>query len=436
MLTVGYLANRFPAAVEPYVVDEIAELRGRGVRVVSASVSRSDDDELPAPGPDLVLRPAGFLMLKSALWLCVRRWRSIAPFLRRILFRGSEGPILRAKALVHTLWGGCYAIRLQEHDLDHIHVHHGFSACWIAMVAARLLDIDFSMTLHGSDLLLHRTYLDVKLQSSAFCVTVSEYNRRFILAQYPKITSDKIVVAHLGVEVPARVGAASTAGKDKAEPFRVLSVGRLHAVKDQAFLVRACGELQARGIDFQCEIAGEGSERHRLASLIRQLRVENCVHLFGHADRKQVDFLYARADLVVLTSRSEGIPLVLMEAMARGKLVLAPDITGIPELVVPELTGFLYQAGSMDDFLGQLTAVRSLITSQTESDPSQRSLDAELSAKRLAWIQHGARVQVQRNFNRSKNLQLFCDFFLRRISSSVKGIPHESAVRQQVQLPI
>jgi len=434
MLTVAYLANRFPAAVEPYVVDEIAELRSRGVRVVPASVSRGE--ELASTAPDFVLRPAGFVLLTKALWRCARRWRSITPFLWRILFRGSEGPVSRTKALVHTLWGCCYAIRLQERAVDHIHVHHGFSASWIAMVAARLLDVDFSMTLHGSDLLVYRTYLDVKLQRCAFCVTVSEYNRRFILAHHPEIASDKVVVARLGVEVPIRLGAGEETGRDKAEPFRLLSVGRLHAVKNQAFLVRACGELQARGIDFRCEIAGEGPERRRLESLIRRLGIEGCVHLFGHADRQQIDSLYSCADLVVLTSRSEGIPLVLMEAMARRKLVLAPAITGIPELVVPGRTGFLYQAGSMSDFLARLISVCSLTASRAEGTLSTRSLDAELSAERLAWIQHGARIQVQRDFNRRKNLQRFCDLFLRRISSSVRGIPDESAVRQQVQLPI
>lgn len=433
MLTVAYLANRFPAAVEPYVVEEIEELRRRGIRVVSGSVASSGQCSTRA---DLVLRPARLLMLTRALWLCARRWKAIVPLVGRILFRGSEGPILRTKALVHTLWGGCYAIRLQEHAVDHIHVHHGFSASWIAVVAARLLNIEFSMTLHGSDLLVYQTYLDMKLQRCAFCVTVSEYNRRFILAEYPEIQSNKIVVARLGVEVPAWPGGDTAIANDKTKQFRILSVGRLHAVKDHAFLVRACAELKARGINCFCEIAGEGPERRRLESQIRRLGMQRCVHLFGHADRGQLEYLYARADLVVLTSRSEGIPLVLMEAMARGKLVLAPDITGIPELVFPERTGFLYQPGAMNDFLDQLIAVCSVVSSEARTDASEESPAVNVSAERLAWIRHAARVQVQLNFNRRKNQKSFCDLFLRRIASPVKEIPHESAVCQQVQLPI
>ena len=130
----------------------------------------------------------------------------------------------------------------------------------------------------------------------------------------------------------------------------MLAVGRLHPVKDHAFLLRACHELKTSGADFACLIAGEGPERPWLEHLIRNLGLEDQVKLLGHLSRQQLDACYELCDLVVLTSRSEGIPLVLMEAMARGKIVLAPAITGIPELVKDGETGFLYRAG----FAGRL----------------------------------------------------------------------------------
>src|SRR5438552_2733895 len=105
--------------------------------------------------------------------------------------------------------------------------------------------------------------------------------------------------------------------------------------------------ISDRELPFECSIAGEGPERRHLESLIRKFRLEDRVTLLGHVAREQMDSLYDRADIVVLTSRSEGIPLVLMEAMARGKIVLAPAITGIPELVIAGKTGFLYEPASM-----------------------------------------------------------------------------------------
>ncbi len=431
MLTVAYLANQFPVAVEPYVAKEIAELRSRGIRVIAGSVSKPSEQHHGAVTPDLVVRVAGLPVLFRACLLCARRWRMIASLIRRILIHGSERPMVRAKALVHTFWGGCFAAQLEGKSVDHIHVHHGFSASWIALVASRLLGIEFSMTLHGSDLLLHRTYLDVKLKECSFCVTISEYNRRFILERYPEVGVEKIVVSRLGVEIPAQLMVANASGEGTSAPFRILAVGRLHAVKDHAFLVRACGGLRARDLHFECDIAGEGPERRRLESLIRSYKLEGQVRLLGHADREQLDSLYARADLIVLTSRSEGIPLVLMEAMARGKLVLAPDITGIPELVIAGHTGFLYQAGSMNDFLEQLSALCSQNCPPSGYEGTAISLPA-LSPQRVEWIRHAARLQVEHNFNREKNLNRFCDLFLQRIQPGIEETSYESAVLQQI----
>jgi len=442
VLTVAYLANQFPVAVEPYVTQEIEELRRLGIRVITGTVARANEGEI-RDGPDVVLRPVEALVLARAISLCLWRWNRIADLVARVLFHGPEGPIRRVKALLHTVLGACYAARLQGLGVEHIHVHHGFSASWIAMAAARLLDLNFSMTLHGSDLLLHRAYLDVKLRNCSLCLTVSEYNRRFIAAHYPEIELTKVVVARLGVEIPETGIPKLTARRSNAEPLRILAVGRLHVVKDHAFLARACAYLQDQDLDFHCEIAGEGPERRSLESLIAKLGLENRVTLLGHIQPEQTDTLYTRADLVVLTSRSEGIPLVLMEAMARGKLVMAPAITGIPELVITGKTGFLYQPGSMRDFLEQFTEISCLLGKAPllaqEAHEKSGISDApgppktKNSVNRLNWVRHAARVQVRHNFNRKKNLQSFTDVFLRHVSPPPgKDLPHASSLLQQV----
>ena len=431
MVTIAYLCNQFPSPVEPYVIDEIGELRARGVRVIAGSAIDVGGKNNTST-PEIVLRPLRAVTVLEGLWLCVTSWRLIAPLVWRILFRGAEGPVQRFKALVHTMWGACYAVRLQDFAIDHIHVHHGFSASWIGMVAARLLGIEFSMTLHGSDLLIYRTYLDVKLKMCAFCVTVSEYNKRFLLTKFPEIHSDKIVLARLGVDIPRRVGPRISQSRERNKPFRILAVGRLSAVKDHAFLVQACGELRARGVRFECEIAGEGPERRVLESMIRKFQLGDRVHLLGHANRDRLDSLYGLADLVVLTSRSEGIPLVLMEAMALGKLVLAPAITGIPELVIPGQTGLLYEPGSSEDFLCKLIRVRSCLVGQGDGPAEPGTTEGEFSAEKMQWIRHAARVYVRQNFNRTKNLKALTDLFLRRVSARIEEIPHESVVLQQI----
>jgi glycosyltransferase involved in cell wall biosynthesis len=438
MLSVAYLANQFPVAVEPYVTEEVTELRLLGVRVITGTVTRANREDNILEDADVVVRPVQLLVLARAVWLCFWNWNRIADLVARVIFQGPEGPIRRVKALLHTLLGACYAVRLQAQEVVHIHVHHGYSASWIAMVAARLLDSSFSLMLHGSDLLLHRAYLDVKLQNCKFCLTISEYNRRFIATRYPEIDLAKVFIARLGVEVPEIEIPKLPARHNNTEPIHLLAVGRLHAVKDHAFLVRACDYLQAQDLDFRCEIAGEGPERCRLESLIRELELEKRVKLLGHISPEQMDFLYRRADLVVLTSRSEGIPLVLMEAMARGNLVLAPAITGIPELVITGKTGYLYEPASMWDFLEKVMEVSyqlgkgPLLVDETHEEAPSRAMPED-SAHCLDWVRHAARVQVSHNFNRKKNLQSFSELFLHHVfRSQGEALPHASSVLQQI----
>jgi len=432
MPTVAYLAIQFPSPVEPYVTEEIEELRRRGVQVIPGSVrkiSSQDDDHHKREVETVVLHPLRVIVGMRALWLCLRHWDRIADLLRRILLRGRETPWQRIKALAHTWLGACYALLLEDRGVEHIHAHHGYFGSWISMAAARFLGVSFSMTLHGSDLLLHGTYLDLKLANCRFCLTVSEYNRRYILQRYPAVQDKKVVVSRLGVSIygPAASRVAAPAGPSLV--FTLLAVGRLHAVKDHAFLVRACAQLRAYGATFECLIAGEGPERSHLESLIRKYRLGAHVSLLGHVPNERMDSLYARAGVVVLTSRSEGIPLVLMEAMASGKLVLAPEITGIPELVITGKTGFLYKPGSMADFVARLLFLYSVVNIPEPSDRSSHILSA---AKQLDWIRHGARVQVRHNFNRTKNLQSFGDLFLQQTTPQSRRFGDEDLVLQQI----
>jgi len=423
VLTVAYLANQFPSQVEPYVADEIAELERRGVHVIAGSVRRSG--EVSPRAADLVLLPVSICVLFRAAWLCLSRFTVLAPLLMRIFFRGKERPLARFKAMAHTFLGACLAVRLERLLVRHVHVHHGYFGSWVGMTAARLIGAGFSFTLHGSDLLLHSAYLDTKLDFSDFCLTISEYNKRFIVGRYPW-AEDRVVVSRMGVDVPSTDHRGSGTRDDNR--LTLLAVGRLHAVKDHAFLVRACDRLLKLDVAFKCLIAGEGPERRALEALIRRLGLTKHVSLLGHVAHEDLAPLYESADLVVLTSRSEGIPLVLMEAMAHGRIVLAPAITGIPELVIPGKTGFLYQSGSMQDFTDQLLFIKSAISSEVRSLGNA----GEPIESPLRWIGHAARIHVLQNFNRSPNLRNFADEFLSRVATQGQGVPDENFVLQQI----
>ncbi|HZW81234.1 MAG TPA: glycosyltransferase family 4 protein [Candidatus Deferrimicrobiaceae bacterium] len=423
MLTVAYLANLFPASVEPYVSEEIQELQRRGVKVIPGSVRRPDKAQGSSSNgvlgsPILCLQPVRMPTLLRSFFFTATHWQQVSILLVRILFLGKESPSLRLRALLHTWLGAYYAVSLQKREVDHIHVHHGYFGSWIAMVAARLLGISFSLTLHGSDLLLHGAYLDTKLKYCRSCLTISDYNRRYIFDHFPAIDPKKVIVSRLGVDTLPAIELSQRIAPRPQNSLRLLAVGRLHAVKGHAFLLHACARLRDSGLDFKCAIAGEGPERQRLELLIRSYRLQGHVTLLGHVAREEMEALYRDAEVVVLTSLSEGIPLVLMEAMVRGRIVLAPAITGIPELVIPGKTGFLYKPGDLEDFLRRILFLRALMP-----------FEHQPSGAPLYWISHAARVHVLHNFNRQKNLTRFADAFLRSIQPP-RSSPHADPLLQ------
>jgi glycosyltransferase involved in cell wall biosynthesis len=414
-VTVAYLANQFPSPVEPYVVEEIQDLRKRAVRVVPSSARRpvaNLDGYLQAFAEEtLYIQPVRCWLLLRGAWLCIRKFHRIRDLAWRVVFGRNESLSQRLRTCAHTWLAACYALQLRSRNVQHIHVHHGYFASWIAMVAARLSGITFSITLHGSDLLLHPAYLDAKLANCKFCVTVSEYNRQHLHAHYPTIDAGKILLRRMGALVHAETASIGR-GDHLPSPIAMLAVGRLHPVKDHAFLVRACRLLKDQSFPFRCWIAGEGPEHAALDRLIRDLDLQDDVTLLGHLCRAQLDSFYSACDLVVLTSRSEGLPLVLMEAMAFGKLVLAPEITGIPELVIHRKTGFLYRAKSLDDFVLQVQTL-------SRSRPA------------LAPLRRAARQHVLEHFNRETNLARFSDVLLASLSQA--GVnPNANSVLQQI----
>jgi glycosyltransferase involved in cell wall biosynthesis len=121
-----------------------------------------------------------------------------------------------------------------------------------------------------------------------------------------------------------------------------------------------------------------------------------------------------------------------MEAMARGRVVLAPAITGIPELIVPGKTGFLYEPESMEDFIDRLLLVHSLLRAQSSRASRRLYPHLRSAARLLEWVRYGAEVQIRHNFNREKNLESFGEVILRRIAERSESIPHENFVLQQI----
>lgn len=418
MNTIAYLANSFPEAVEPYVPEEICELRRRGQTVVACSFRRPR--QVPAQAAEIAsettyLFPLDLSLALHASWIFFSQLPVFADLLWRAV-HGPEPPQRRLRTIAHTWLGVCLAAALRKKKITHIHIHHGYFSSWIGMVAARILGATFSATLHGSDLLVRADYLDCKLKHCKFCITVSEFNRRYIVEHYPEADARKILVHRLGVDLDFWAPGEST----RYDPaFSILIVGRLHPVKNHEFLIRACQELKTVGLKFHCIIAGDGEESDRLHNLVRELCLQNEIEFCGHVGVSTLRTLYSQAHVVVLTSHSEGIPQTLMEAMAAERIVLAPAITGVPELISDSETGFLYQQNSLPDFVDKLLSIAD--TKSSHENVGQQ-----------------ARRHIQLHFDRQRNLNTWAEDFIRHLAaiSRDQESSHANSVLQQVQLPV
>lgn len=420
MTTIAYIANEFPSSLELYVMDEITELRRLGTQVVCCSGKRVSPKDFSLAERSFWKETRYFHplcddeLLRAARRLASDR-QSLWHLLRPVLLERGASPARRVRTLGHTVMGAALAEQLAPLEVDHIHAHHGYFASWMALAAARLLGIGFSFTLHGSDLLQRADLLAAKLRACQFCVNVFDFNRQYLLDNYPATPSEKIIVQRLGVDRVHSWPTPISAVEADHRRFCLLSVGRLHDVKDHRFLIQACAALRDQGLNFLCWIVGEGPERAALESQIAALGLQGRVYLIGYVPRTDLPGYYRYADLVVMTSKSEGIPVVLMEAMAHEKLVLAPAITGIPELVDHQRTGFLYQPGSLPDFVSAVTWIQGRQAS-------------------LAGIQRAAAASIALSYNRQRNLRTFAEQLLARISQPEGD--HAHSVLQQVRLSV
>ena len=212
----------------------------------------------------------------------------------------------------------------------------GRLAAWLARVPIRVYTVHgWSFTAHGgTSSAVYRVAERALRPLTTMTICVAESERRAGLEAGTCDEATTVVIRN-GVELPSAAAVESRSG-----PYRLVTVGRLQAPKDPLTLVRALGELGGPG---EAVIAGDGPDRPAVEGEVRRLGLQSVVRLAG--ERDDVGELLAKADLFVLSSRSEGLPLSILEAMATGLPVVASRVGGVPELVVDGETGLLVPPG-------------------------------------------------------------------------------------------
>jgi colanic acid/amylovoran biosynthesis glycosyltransferase len=348
-LKVAYVMSRFPKLSETFVLGEILAVEADDVEVELYPLLRAREDVVHLEALPLAARARyqPFLSLAivgSQLHFLRSRPRAYLGALGGLL-RGTWGSLNYFVGGLAIFPKVVHAARTMEAGgVEHVHCHFSNHPAAAGYVVHRLTGIPYSFTAHGFDLHVDRHMLCEKVAEAAFVVPVSEFNRELIEAECDAGAGAKLAVIHCGVDTDFF---RPREGAPPEPPFSVLCVGTLHEVKGQGYLVEACRLLADASVDLTCTFVGDGPDRAALASQIRAAGLEGRVVLAGRRTRAElVEHLRAAHVLVapsVPTSegKREGIPVVLMEAMASGIPVVASGISGIPELVEDGVSGLL-----------------------------------------------------------------------------------------------
>jgi glycosyltransferase involved in cell wall biosynthesis len=394
---VSYVMSRFPKLTETFVLYEILALEKLGIDVRIYPLMR-ERQAVSHPEVAKLLPRVRYLRFVSLPIV-----RAQIHFLRR-----KTAAYLRALWDVLTgTWGSAnfffgalgifpkvvrFAYEMEKGGTGHIHCHFASHPAVAGFIIHRLTDIPFSFTAHGSDLHVERRFLNQKVREAAFVVTVSAYNKELIVRECGEDIREKIHVIHCGVDPdvfqrrPHRMNQG---------PARLLCVASFEEVKGHEYLVEACRILRARGTQFVCDLVGDGPLRGTVENQIKQANLQEVIRVHGARSRPEIARMMAEADIMVLPSvptrngKREGIPVVLMEAMASELPVVSSELSGIPELVDHGSTGLLAPArdvGALADALQKLlqdSAIRSRM-GRLGREKVLREFNMQRSAETLA----------------------------------------------------
>jgi len=352
---IAYLVSQYPAYSHTFILREVKQLRQFGVSIVVASINLPDRpfekltdverDEAEhtfyiksqgilkaaiALGKTLALHPIGLLRgLKHAIKLGA--WD-----IKRLLFHF----FYLAEALLLGHW-------MRSQNIRHLHVHFATPAASVGMLVKTVFGYSFSFTVHGPDEFYDAPgyNLPEKILAADFIFCISHYARSQVMKLSPVQAWSKFDVCRLGIDPQRFIPVPET---KQTGTCNLLCVGRLAPAKGQAILLESVAQLQKQGIFVNLTLVGMGPDEQSLKEYAKELGINKEVQFTGAVDQDHILDYYKEADIFVLPSFAEGLPVVLMEAMAMEIPCITTAITGIPELILNGQEGLLVAASDSE----------------------------------------------------------------------------------------
>jgi len=264
--------------------------------------------------------------------------------------------------LIYLAEACCILPWIKSFGASHVHAHFGTNSAEVVMLAHALGGPPYSFTVHGPEEFDKPVFLGLpeKIQRSAFVVAISSYGRSQLFRWANYADWPKIKIVHCGLEQSFYNVESASANAN----FRLVCVGRLCAQKGQLLLLEAALQLSGKGIQFELVLAGDGEMRPEIERIISAYDLHEKVRITGWISSTRVREEILNSCALVLPSFAEGLPVVIMEAMALRRPVISTYVAGIPELVLPENNGWLVSAGSVTELADAMEQVLSKSSTQ------------------------------------------------------------------------
>ena len=378
-LRLAYVTGEYPRATDTFIQREVAALRRLGAHVETFSIRRTGEEDLVGPeqreeqGRTFHVLPAAqspLCLIRSHLTMLLRSPTAYLKSLGLAFRTARPGVSGLISQFFYFAEAAVLARRLCEREVSHIHNHFADSSCTVSMLASTMSEIPFSFSLHGSGVFFeaYTWRLDEKFRRATFVRCISYFCRsQAMFLSSPEIW-ERFRVVHCGVDV-----SSYKAPDVQPNRARIVFIGRLTAAKGLPVLLEAFAGVRRVAPAASLVLIGDGPLREDLVSRTGELGLADAVEFRGLQSQEQVRELLRQADILALPSFTEGLPVVLMEAMAAGIAVVASGIGGISELIEDGISGLLVRPGDPEQLAHCLVELL--------SDVSRRTRIAEVARK-------------------------------------------------------
>ena len=358
---IAYFVNAYPAISHSFIRREIHGLEKQGFAIERIALRGWDNDLVDEidyherSATHYILRLGALQLLQHIIAAFTSSPRRFYTTLR-LTFRMGWGATRPLPYHFGYFVEACALFaRLKQTNAKHVHAHFGTNSTEIVMLARSLGGPPYSFTVHGPEEFDSPGPLGLgeKVRRSAFVVAITSYARAQLYRWVEHPHWDKVKVVHCGLESKFFVSEPVPVPTES----RFVCIGRLNEQKGQLLLLEAARILKDRGVEFEITLVGGGELREQLDATIKRYNLQNYVRLTGAISTELMREEIQRARALVLPSFAEGLPMVIMEAMALRRPVLSTFVAGIPELVRPGENGWLIPPGSVEQLVAAMVSV-------------------------------------------------------------------------------